>query len=138
MYKVWIGTGVNKSLLYSRKCIVDTGVRPNLNCKVYLRRHWKRLIKCLDAPELLTATNESIKVQGIIMLIVKTGNLQVRCDLLWSKTQQTKYYSAPDTSTTASKELFAMDRNIVLIHYPQIPVLGTDKDLSKILSILSH
>lgn len=79
-YKVLNGIGLNCSALYYKTYRVDTGVVLNIISKAYLKQHWKRQIKCLDAPKLRIVTTESTRVQRTIPVIVKVGTM-CTCDL---------------------------------------------------------
>lgn len=45
--------------------------------EAYLTRSWKSRFKSLDSPKLRTATEEMMKVEVIVPLILKLGTIQV-------------------------------------------------------------
>lgn len=73
-----ISYGINKPVLYYKMCVVETGAGPDLINAAHLRPHGKYCIMRLDVPNPQSATKNSIKVQGIDLMIMKMVTISVR------------------------------------------------------------
>lgn len=93
--------------------------------------------KSLDALKLPTSTTEPITVKGGTPLIVKWGTLQIRPWFCIIENLAVKILLKSTYIDNCIKIIFPIDREIVLMHYAPIPILGTGRYLFKIMSILS-
>lgn len=117
--------------------IDDTNAVSNDINKTYLCPDCKFHINHLNAPK-FRAAKKLIKMRKGILLIGKMGPLQVRTWFGVVKSLAVDILFGTTHIECCIKGVIPMDRKIVPIYSPTIPVLTRDRDMSKIKGILSN
>lgn len=115
---------MNKTALYFKTCLVDTGKEWNEMTEAYQNLHFELCIKGLDSPKLCTPTKESIKLKGIILLIVKMGTIQAHTRFGNVKELFVDISLGTEYIDHAIKGVFPIDKKLLPIHSAPIQIFG--------------
>lgn len=135
-YLVKVLISVTSNALLTMASLLDTGTGSNFIIKTFLLLAWKESVESTQSLQLLTASRKVVYEEGIVPLLIFSGDLPVRAGFQIVKSPAVDELLGTWFIDRSIPNIFPAEQNFVLWSSRPVPIIFTKKTVNSIYAYI--